>query len=316
MLADCRRAGAASRTRRCSTRLPAHGAPRACWLDADGRRDRAAARDARPPPRSTAEQPRLRHLHLGLDRHAQGRDGRAPQPCQPLRCATHFDVGLRRPDRVCCHSLVASTSRSASCWCLLLGGARWSSPSTARRDLRPQSGEHVGAHRRDCINCTRRRYLRPCWSRRLRGLGIADALILGGEALAGAHCGRHLARHCRDRLLDEHYGPTETHHRTHRLRSRGGSTPARPSRSAGRSPTRASTCWTAAWSRCLSACRRAVHRGRGLARGYLDRAGADRRAVRRRPVRRRRAAGCTAPATWRAGAADGALEFLGRADTR
>ena len=43
---------------------------------------------------------------------------------------------------------------------------------------------------------------------------------------------------------------------------------------------------------------------------------ADGGAVRGRPVRRRRAAGCTAPATWRAGAPTGVLEFLGRADAQ
>ncbi len=52
--------------------------------------------------------------------------------------------------------------------------------------------------------------------------------------------------------------------------------------------------------------------GVGLARGYLRPPGADRRAVRARPVRRRRARGCTAPATWRAGARTAPLEFLGR----
>ena len=42
--------------------------------------------------------------------------------------------------------------------------------------------------------------------------------------------------------------------------------------------------------------------GAGVARGYLEPARADRRAVRARSVReRRRARGCTAPATWRAG---------------
>ena len=55
--------------------------------------------------------------------------------------------------------------------------------------------------------------------------------------------------------------------------------------------------------------------GAGLARGYLGRPRPDRGALRAGPVRRRgRAAGCTAPATWRAGGADGAVEFLGRID--
>ena len=51
-----------------------------------------------------------------------------------------------------------------------------------------------------------------------------------------------------------------------------------------------------------------------LARGYLGRAGPDRGAVRRRTRSARRASGCTAPATWCAGAPDGELEYLGRTD--
>ena len=50
---------------------------------------------------------------------------------------------------------------------------------------------------------------------------------------------------------------------------------------------------------------RAVHRRRGAWRAATASAGADRRAVRPAPVSARRARGCTARATWRAGVADG-----------
>ena len=55
--------------------------------------------------------------------------------------------------------------------------------------------------------------------------------------------------------------------------------------------------------------------GRGAGAGLPGPAGADGGAVRSGPVlATRRAAGCTGPATWCAGVADGKLEFLGRAD--
>ena len=54
--------------------------------------------------------------------------------------------------------------------------------------------------------------------------------------------------------------------------------------------------------------------GAGSGPRLPGRPGADRRALRRRPVRRRPAPGCTAPATWRAGAPTAQLEYLGRAD--
>ena len=62
-------AGAA--TRRCSSSTPTRGSPPRRQTPVDARR--------RPG------EPRLRHLHLGLDRHAQGRDDRAPQRRELLR---------------------------------------------------------------------------------------------------------------------------------------------------------------------------------------------------------------------------------------
>ena len=54
--------------------------------------------------------------------------------------------------------------------------------------------------------------------------------------------------------------------------------------------------------------------GAGVARGYLDRPGLTAERFVADPFGARRAAGCTAPATWSAGAPDGVLEFVGRAD--
>ena len=72
-------------------RLPAHGA-RIVRLDADCACDRAAAQHSsgRPP---LAAQRRLRHLHVGLDRNAEGRRGRSQQ-CR----AAHHQRELRRAD--------------------------------------------------------------------------------------------------------------------------------------------------------------------------------------------------------------------------
>ena len=63
-------------------------------------------------------------------------------------------------------------------------------------------------------------------------------------------------------------------------------------------------------------CGRALHRGRRAGARLSGACRADGGAVRGRPVSGRPAAGCTAPAIWRAGAPDGVLDFLGRADAQ
>ena len=57
--------------------------------------------------------------------------------------------------------------------------------------------------------------------------------------------------------------------------------------------------------------------GAGLARGYLERAGADGGAVRAGPVQRaRRGRGCTGPETWRGGGATGKWSIWGARTSR
>ena len=94
----CPRAGAASRTRRCSIGCP-RTAPRAVCLDADWPDDRAPARTA-PDSRARSATPRLRHLHLGLHRYAQGRLRTHRSivelhPTDPMRRGPRADAILR-----------------------------------------------------------------------------------------------------------------------------------------------------------------------------------------------------------------------------
>ena len=120
------------------------------------------------------------------------------------------------------------------------------------------------------------------------------------------------ARRCReavwDRLRDTDgrlgynlYGPTE-----YTINTLGGGTEDSATPTVGsRSGTPAATSWTPGCGRCPTASPAScTSPGAGLARGYLDRPGLTAGAVRRRPVPCP-AAGCTAPATWCADAADG-----------
>ena len=115
--------------------LPAHGARRGaarCRLACD----RAAARDAR---RASAAAPRnlgLRDLHVGLDRHAEGRGGRpcAAWPTCSLACASTFTIGPdagRAATRRCAFD--ASIVRAVRC--------RWSAAArrVVGRAMRPES---------------------------------------------------------------------------------------------------------------------------------------------------------------------------------
>ena len=75
---------------------------RAAWSTPDADRAPAPRPSCRPAPRPG--RPRLRRLHLGLDRAAQGGDGRAREPGQPGRLAPRAPSTLRprgplHPDR-------------------------------------------------------------------------------------------------------------------------------------------------------------------------------------------------------------------------
>ena len=100
MLEDAGVAGAADAGRAWRPRLPAHGARVV-------RRGRAMRRRSREQPdgrsrrRGRAGQPRLRHLHLGLDGPAEGRDERAPRrSCNRLLLDAGGRTGCGDDDRV------------------------------------------------------------------------------------------------------------------------------------------------------------------------------------------------------------------------
>ena len=116
------------------------------------REDRAAARaagrparPARPPgrrgcPGRPARQPGLRHLHVGLDRPAQGRRRRAPQrapPCCAGRAESSRGTALAS---VVASTSSPSTSRSSSCSRRSPGARRWCCVDDARRARRSWPG--------------------------------------------------------------------------------------------------------------------------------------------------------------------------------
>ena len=103
-------------------RLPAHGA-RIVRLDADCARHRGAAHE-RPAARARPAQPRLRHLHLGLDRRAEGRRRHASRTsCACIGATEHCSASAQTTSGASFDSF-ASTARSGRfAGPLLHGGA-------------------------------------------------------------------------------------------------------------------------------------------------------------------------------------------------
>ena len=84
MLEDARRAGAASRTRRCSIACP-RTAPASCASMPTGRRSRRSPPTA-PATSARSAEHRLCHLHVGLHRNPEGRQRRASRHSQSRGC--------------------------------------------------------------------------------------------------------------------------------------------------------------------------------------------------------------------------------------
>ena len=190
-------------------------------------------------PVGPADEPRLRHLHLGLDRPAQGGDGRAPRRWSTSALACIAGV---------CPRAAAIASRGA-----LLAGVRLSVASSRGALLVRRRGSMLVAERRTLRGprrrrCSRRTAIalvkltpthpraarRSSWPARLSGgLRCAGDRRRGAAARA---CDVALARAGDGRLINE-YGPTEA---TVDCAARDGSTTSAGGErvpSGGRSPT-------------------------------------------------------------------------------
>ena len=246
----------------------------------------------------------LRHLHLGLDRPAEGRGPRAPG----RRAAGAGDqlraAGAGRPRGAGVEPQLSTWPRT-EIWGALLNGAtpgdhparRRPVASGSRRGRSPSIGSPT-------MSLTAALFARMAQEEPDAFAGMRE-LMVGGEAVDPAAARRVLAGRAPRRLLNV-YGPTEnaTTSTWYPVRD-GGAGPA-PHRAAGRQhdgPRAGPLAPAGAARRAGRAVRSAAQ---GLARGYWRPAGADRRALRARSVRADRpAAASTAPATWRRRRADG-----------
>ncbi len=287
MLEDAGAAGADHRRSRCRR---AAGSARAAVVCLDERAARTA--DARPlRPCRRRRQPRLRDLHLGLDRPAQGGGGPPPRRSSTACAAIGARLRLRpsgrrarRPPRS------ASTSRSGR-----------SSLPLLRRPAASIVPPRGGAGRRAALAAAARRERRHGAAgdpARPGGRSCDAALAAEPPALRGCSCGGEalprepgralLAAARRPRAGQPLRPDRDARSTSHLLPLRRGAGDRRRCRSAGRSPTPASTCSTAALQPVpVGRAGRAVHRRRRPGARLSRPAGPDGRALRAGPVRRR-----------------------------
>ena len=302
--------------RPCAERVPRSASPVECrcWSPRGGGDTASGRRGAR-----AAGRPRLRDLHLGLHRPAQGRAGRAPRPS--LNHLRWTSAALRLGPRRGVAAAVARCRFDASVceiWC-----CRWSTGATVvlLPDARVASVRELG------IVAAPQRVTRSADARPRRS---CCAQLLDARAPAG-RCARDAAHRRRgaaapsspqrlaaaaaDRGSCNVYGPTEDR------RSDAAYRGARRRPGGDRVPIGRPIANTRLYvlDRHLRAgagrrARRALHRRRRRGARLPGPARADRRALRARPVRRR----ARATRLYRTGdlvrwRPDGALEFLGRA---
>ena len=280
-----------------------------------GRVRRCRRHRRRAPGTAVRRRPGVRHLHLRLHRPAQGRGRPARGIVNRLALDAGGVRGSPRGDRVL-QKTPLELRRLGVGVLLAAAPGRHAGGRPARRPPRPglpgraRSAPSGSPPCTSCRRCCRCSCARPA-AARLHGAAPGD---------------RAAARRCRARParavlpassapeLHNLYGPTEaTVDVTYRAvppDAGPGAGPDRPPdvEHPGVRPRRRAAAGAGRGAR------RAVPRRRPAGPRLPRPARADRRAVRRRPVRRRPARGCTAPATWSAGAPTAQLEFLGRAD--
>ena len=187
------RAGAAHAARACATRCPARRRRRCC-LDADADALGRASRARPAPAPRRAGQPRLRHLHLRLDRPAQGRAWSRTRNVVRLFARDASAGSASAPDDV--WTLFHSFAFDFSVWeiwgALLHGGRLVVVPDAVSRS--PEDFRELLARRagRPCCNQTPSAFRQLIAAERGRRAGDARAalVIFGGEALELASAAR------------------------------------------------------------------------------------------------------------------------------
>ena len=243
----------------------------ACLSRRRARRPSAPSRDTRLRGAAGRRRPRLRHVHLGLDRPAQGRRGRPHRgvvaPGASARDYARFGPRRGRPA-----ARPALLRRLDLEICGRAPARRAAGRRSRRRAVGGRSGARSArARRHDPL--AHRRPLRTRWSSSaVEALRRLRQLLAGGDALSADHVRRALAALPGVALVNG-YGPTEstTFTSCHAGRAADGAAPPVP---IGRpiANTRVYVLDARTASRCRSGVPGELYiGGDGLARGYLDR---------------------------------------------
>ena len=277
--------------------------------------------------RARPAQPRLRHLHLGLDRQPKGVVVAHGALRNYLACALQEQVGTHvrtGPADWRSRRSASTLPRSRVCTCRLdragLSGA------CCRQHARARAGPANGRSVRALHACAAARPAQatptPVGQARAESRQLEQACPLSG-------CWRAMRARCRDRSLasplrrarersDQPLRPNRDRSgRRTIVESLRRSDPDEGAVPIGRpiSNTRVYVLDRGARSLVPAGCAGELYiAGAGWPAGYLGRPGLTAERFVADPFGPAGQRGCTAPATWCAGGADGMLEFLGRAD--